>query len=183
MSGAQRVTSGNSSDRLREIADKTRTTKANVATALQMLSWGLEVNDYGNASLDEDGNFKKMEGEGVTEEMWREMVAYANEKGWKKGDYKKLNLPFENKLLGQEKTVRERMVRRVEDFVYSMLIDVFNAKNTADIAISRILQAGTFDPGPKADRIEPPEEWTEEKIRERAGAIVRDRGAAGDFED
>jgi len=183
VSGAQHGTSGNSSDRLREIAQKTRTTKANVATALQMLSWGLEVNDYGNASLDGEGNFKKVEGEGVTEEMWQEMVAYANEKGWKKGDYKKLNLPFENKLLGQDKTVRERMARRVEDFVYKMLVDVFNAKDTADTAISRILQAGTFDPGPKADRIETPEEWTEEKIRERAGAIVRDRGAEGDFED
>ena len=34
VSGAQHGTSGNSSDRLREIASKTRTTKANVATAL-----------------------------------------------------------------------------------------------------------------------------------------------------
>ncbi len=44
ISGAQHGTSGNSSERLREIAAKTRTTKANVATALQMISWGLEVN-------------------------------------------------------------------------------------------------------------------------------------------
>ena len=43
VSGAQHGTSGNSSDRLREIAGRTRTTKANVATALQMISWGLEV--------------------------------------------------------------------------------------------------------------------------------------------
>src|SRR5512136_1476463 len=41
VSGAQHGTSGNSSERLREIATKTRTTKANVATALQMISWGL----------------------------------------------------------------------------------------------------------------------------------------------
>ncbi|PIY21469.1 MAG: ketose-bisphosphate aldolase, partial [Deltaproteobacteria bacterium CG_4_10_14_3_um_filter_60_8] len=44
VSGAQHGTSGNSSERLREIAAQTRTTKANVATALQMISWGLEVN-------------------------------------------------------------------------------------------------------------------------------------------
>ena len=37
----------------------------------------------------------------MTEELWAEMVAYADEKGWKKGDYKNLNLPFENKLLAQ----------------------------------------------------------------------------------
>ena len=183
VSGAQHGTSGNSSERLREIAEKTRTTKANVATGLQMLSWGLEVNDYGNASLDEEGNFIKVEGEGVTEEMWQEMVAYASKQGWKKGDYKKLNLPFENKLLGQEKKIRERMVRRVEDFVYGMLVNVFNARDTAEVAIERILQAGTFDPGSKTDRMESPEEWTEEKIRERAAGIFRDRGQGGDFDD
>ena len=48
VSGAQHGTSGNSYDRLKEIAHKTRTTKANVATALQMVSWGLQVNEYGN---------------------------------------------------------------------------------------------------------------------------------------
>jgi len=57
VSGAQHGTSGNNSDRLRAIASKTRTTKANVATALQMISWGLQVNDYGNAILDDAGNF------------------------------------------------------------------------------------------------------------------------------
>ena len=101
VSGAQHGTSGNSSERLREIADQTRTTKANVATALQMISWGLEVNDYGNAHLDANGNFIKVKGEGMTEEMWAKMVAYADDKGWKKGDYKSLNLPFESTFLAQ----------------------------------------------------------------------------------
>ncbi|HDI59116.1 MAG TPA: ketose-bisphosphate aldolase, partial [Desulfobacteraceae bacterium] len=55
VSGAQHGTSGNSSERLRAIAARTRTTKANVATALQMISWGLVVNDYGNAQRDADG--------------------------------------------------------------------------------------------------------------------------------
>ncbi len=62
VSGAQHGTSGNSSERLRQIVAKTRTTKANVATALQMISWGVQVNDYGNAILDSDGNFSKVKG-------------------------------------------------------------------------------------------------------------------------
>ncbi len=61
VSGAQHGTSGNSSDRLRAIAAQTRTTKANVATALQMISWGVEVNDYGNAILDADGDWRQTE--------------------------------------------------------------------------------------------------------------------------
>ena len=183
ISGAQHGTSGNSSDRLREIAAKTKTTKANVATALQMISWGLEVNDYGNAILDDNGNFIKLNDQGVTEEMWSEMVAYAQAHGLKSGNYKKLNLPFENKLLGQAQTIRERMVKRVEEFIYNMLLNVFNAQDTALLAIEAILATGTYDPGPQTAIIEDPAEWTPEKIVQRAATIESDKGPEGDFDD
>ncbi|MFP4668655.1 MAG: class II fructose-bisphosphate aldolase [Desulfosalsimonas sp.] len=183
VSGAQHGTSGNSSERLRQIANETRTTKANVATALQMIAWGLEVNDYGNAKLDENGNFIKIKNEGATEEIWAEMTAYAESKGLKKGDYKKLNLAFESRLLSQPRQVRERMSERVANFVYGMLADVFNCRDTAPIAIQEILDAGSYDPGPKAGKTENPQEWTPEKIREKAAEIKRDRGESGDFTD
>jgi fructose/tagatose bisphosphate aldolase len=175
VSGAQHGTSGNSSERLRKIAQKTRTTKANVATALQMISWGLEVNDYGNAQQDKDGNFIKLEGKGVTEELWEKMKAYAEKKGWKGGDYKKLNRPFENKLLGQPKEIRERMIKGVEDFIYNMLVNVFNARDTAPIALDEILETESYDPGPKSEQIEDPSEWTPKKIREKAKALSREK--------
>ncbi|MDR1312437.1 MAG: class II fructose-bisphosphate aldolase, partial [Deltaproteobacteria bacterium] len=57
VAGAQHGTSGNDSERLRQIAKKTRTTKANVATALQMVSWGVAIDDYGNAQL-KDGQLQ-----------------------------------------------------------------------------------------------------------------------------
>jgi fructose-bisphosphate aldolase class II len=183
ISGAQHGTSGNSSDRLREIAARTRTTKANVATALQMISWGFEVNDYGNAILDDNGNFKKIKDAGVTEQMWSEMKAYADAQGYKGGNYKKLNLPFENKLLGQPQQIRQRMIKRVEDFAYNMLVNVFNAENSASLAIEAILGAGSHDTGPKAKRIEDPRKWTPELIQKRAAEIGSDKGPAGDFED
>ena len=183
VSGAQHGTSGNSSDRLRQIAQKTRTTKANVATALQMISWGLEVNDYGNAILDENGNFKKVENEGVTEEMWAQMIAYAQSRELKGGNFKKLNLPFESRLLSQPRNIRERMADRVEQFVYNMLVNVLNAQDTAPLAIAEILKAGGHDPGPKGRRIDDPDDWTPEKIRERAKTIDSDKGPKGDFDD
>jgi fructose-bisphosphate aldolase, class II len=183
ISGAQHGTSGNSSDRLREIATKTHTTKANVATALQMISWGLEVNDYGNAILDENGNFIKVPGKGVTEEIWAEIVAFAESKGYKKGDYKNLNLQFDTRLHAQPREIRERMVQGVEDFAYSMMVNVLNSKDTAPLAIAAILQAGSYDPGPKGVRIEDPSEWTESKIIERAKGIDSDKGASGNFDD
>ena len=182
-SGAQHGTSGNSSDRLREIARGTRTTKANVATALQMISWGLEVNDYGNAILDDSGDFIKVENEGVLEEVWARMTAYAAEQGWKGGNYKKLNLPFENVLLGQPRDVRSRMADRVRAFAYDMLVNVFNAQDTAAICIDAIHAAGSCDPGPKAERIEDPNDWDEARIRARAAEIDSDKGPEGDFDD
>jgi fructose-bisphosphate aldolase class II len=183
ISGAQHGTSGNSSERLRQIVARTHTTKANVATALQMISWGVQVNDYGNAILDASGNFSKVKGEGASEEMWEEMVAYAQSKSWKKGDYKNLNLPFENKLLAQPKEIRDRMVKGVEDFAYKMMTEVFNAQDTAPVAIEAILKGGSYDLGPKVTRIENPAEWTESKITERTSRLVGDKGPKGKFDD
>jgi fructose/tagatose bisphosphate aldolase len=183
VSGAQHGTSGNHSDRLREIAAGTRTTKANVATALQMISWGLEVNDYGNAITDAEGNFIKLKDEGVTEKIWQEMLAYAAANELTGGNFKKLNLPFENKLLGQPREIRERMAGRVEKFVYNMLVNVFNSENSAPLVIESIIKTGSYHPGPKSGRIENPAEWTAEKIATRAASISSDKGPAGNFED
>ncbi len=183
VSGAQHGTSGNSSARLKAITSETNTTKANVATALQMISWGLEVNDYGNALVDSDGNFIKLDGKGLTEELWYEMISYAAENGISGGNFKKLNLPFENKILGQPADVRNRMSQRVADFVYTLLVDVFNAAGTGSIVVKDILKSGSYNPGAKASKIEPVEEWTKEKIIEKASLISNDKGPEGDFDD
>jgi fructose/tagatose bisphosphate aldolase len=183
VNGAQHGTSGNSTDRLREIAQQTNTTKANVATALQMLSWGVEVNDFGNAILNADGSFKKVKGEGVSEEMWQQMTDYAASKGWDIGGYKNLNLAFENKFMGQPTAIRQRMCKRVEDFVYNLLTNVFNAQDSADYGIAAIIKAGSYDPGPKANKIEDASEWTPDKIIDKATLLDSNKGAEGDFDD
>ncbi len=183
VSGAQHGTSGNNSERLQQIAQETHTTKANVATALQMISWGVKVNEFGNALLDDNKDFIKEPDKGASVELWSEMVEYANSKELKGGNYKKLNLPFENKLLGQPLEIRERMSKEVEDFVYDLLVNVFNAKDTAQLAIDAILEAGSYDLGVKAGQIDNPDDWTEEKIKERAAAIDSDKGPEGDFDD
>ena len=183
VSGAQHGTSGNSSERLRQIAQKTHTTKANVATALQMITWGVRVNDYGNAILDENGEFAKVPGQGISDQVWAAMVAYAKEKGLKGGGYKSLNLPFENRIMSQEQEIRERSAKAVEDFVYNLLTNVFNAGDTAELAYAEILKAGSYDLGPKADRIDDPAQWTEEKIKAKGAALNSDKGPKGNFDD
>jgi len=182
VSGAQHGTSGNSSERLREIAARTRTTKANVATALQMISWGVKVNDYGNAIMD-NGHFIKQTDRGVSEKMWADMLAYAETNGLTGGNFKNLNLPFENKFLSQPKPIRDRMAKDVEDFVYGLLTTVFNTTDTAPLVIDEILKNKSHDPGFKADKIESKADWTTEKIMEKALHITTDKGLEGDFDD
>ena len=182
ISGAQHGTSGNNSDRLREIASKTRTTKANVATALQMISWGFKVNDFGNAIL-EHGEFIKQNDKGVSQDLWEDMQAFAKDNNLKGGDFKKLNLPFESKSLVQPKKIRERMAKDVEDFVFNLLRNVFNTTDTAPIIIEEILKNRSHDPGKKAKNIEDKNEWTKEKIIEKASKITSDKGPDGDFDD
>jgi hypothetical protein len=75
------------------------------------------------------------------------------------------------------------MAKRVEDFVYNMLTNVFNAENTAQLAVSAILESGSYDAGPKGSRIEDPTQWTPKKIIERAALIESDKGPEGDFDD
>ena len=182
VSGAQHGTSGNSNVRLKKIAAETHTTKANVATALQMLSWGVKVNEFGNAILDADKNLLKVECSGMDDKLWSEMVAYAKDKSLKAGDFKKLNLPFENKILAQTADVRERMEKAVEDFVYELLTNVFNAKDTAPIAVETILKAGSYDLGPKGTSIDNASDWTVEKIKKKAKEKTDD-SPAGKYDD
>jgi hypothetical protein len=153
-----------------------------VATALQMISWGVEVNDYGNAILDE-GQFIKHSDRGVSEEIWAEMQAFAQTHNLKGGDFKKLNLPFENKFLAQPKEIRDRMAKDVETFVFGLLTTVFNATDTAQIVIDEILKNNSHDPGFKAEKIESEKDWTKEKILEKAADINTDKGPKGNFDD
>jgi len=154
-----------------------------VATALQMISWGVDVDDYGNAVMDRDGNLAKLPGRGVTEPLWEEMLAYAAKQGWTGGNFKKLNRPFETRILAQPKEVRDRMAAAVEDFVYHLLVDVFYAKDTAPLVVEELLRANSHDVGTLATRLEDPAEWTEAEIRRKAALIDSDKGPEGDFDD
>jgi len=75
------------------------------------------------------------------------------------------------------------MCKRVEDFVYNMLVNVFSADGTADLAKKAILDAGSHNLGPKVERIEDPADWTTEKIIARAAELDTDKGPEGDFDD
>jgi hypothetical protein len=86
-------------------------------------------------------------------------------------------------MLGLPREVRQRMVQAVEDFAYHMMVDVFNAQETAPMAIEAILKAASHTPGPKARRIQKASDWTPDKIKERAASLQPDKGPQGNFDD
>ena len=45
------------------------------------------------------------------------------------------------------------MIGNVEDFVYDMIVNVFNSNDTAPLELEGILKANSYDVGPKASRI------------------------------
>ena len=65
----------------------------------------------------------------------------------------------------------------------NILTDVFNAGDTAPLAIEAILKTGSYDVGAKTGQIETPSDWTKEKIMEKAKMIGSDKGPAGNFDD
>lgn len=157
--GAQHGTSGNNNQRLKDITMLTQNTKANLATALQMISWGLKVNEFGNAETDAEGNFIKVEGQGVSEELWAEMMEYAAEQGWSGGNIKQLNKVFEDKILAQPQEIKDRMVKRVKDFMVPMMIEVFNSQNSADLVRDEVIKNNSPLMKRNVKIIENPEDW------------------------
>jgi fructose-bisphosphate aldolase class II len=75
------------------------------------------------------------------------------------------------------------MAKRVEEFAYKMMTEVFNARDSAPLAIEAILKAGSYDVGSKGSLIEDPAYWTREQIIERAKSLSGDKGPGGNFED
>ncbi|HAR62495.1 MAG: hypothetical protein DKM50_02690 [Candidatus Margulisiibacteriota bacterium] len=182
VSGAQHGTSGNSIYKLLKIAMETNTTKANVATALQMISWGCEVDKYGNAKM-ENKKPVKVPGKGVTEESWEAMMKLVDEKGWTGGNVKNLNKPIDEMLAAQPAEVQERMVADVEAFVYHLMTDVFNSTGTADYALKAIEEANGYKIARDVKVIENPADWTEDMIHARAAKLESDKGPEGNFDD
>jgi len=183
VSGAQHGTSGNNSDKLRDIVSQTMTTKANVATALQAIGWGVKVNDYGNAILGDDGKFIKVKGQGVSGSLWKEMVQTADEEGFAPGDYKKLNIIFQQAMTEEPLNIQKRIIGGIVDFVQPLMRDVFGMGGTGHIVMEEIVKSQSYYSRRDVRRIEDPLQWTSEMINKKALAIDPDKGPAGDYDD
>lgn len=107
--------------------------KGNVATLFQNVVFGIKMDpDTGNAITD-GGTYVKESDRGISDKLWNEIVAAADEKKMsrKSGDYKKLNLPFHDKILAEPEPIIARIVDEVSEWG-KRFIKAFGAEGMAD---------------------------------------------------
>jgi fructose/tagatose bisphosphate aldolase len=114
---AQHGISGTPFDKVSQFS-KYGINKGNVATLFQNVVFGIKMDsDTGNA-ITEGGTYVKESGRGISDALWNEITACADGKGMsrKSGDYKKLNLPFHEKILAEPEDIIGRIVDEISEW-------------------------------------------------------------------
>lgn len=129
---AQHGISGTPFDKVSQFS-KYGINKGNVATLFQNIVFGIKMDPETGNAITDGGSYIKENDRGITPELWQEIVDYADRKGMsrKSGDYKKLNLPFNDKILAEP----DHIVGRIVDEIYDWgkrFIKAFGGEGTVD---------------------------------------------------
>ena len=113
--------------------------KGNVATLFQNCYFGVEMDSETGNAIVGSGSYVKDPNRGISQKLWEELVAAADEKGMsrKSNDYRKLNLLMCEKILAEPKEILDRIN---DEMVYwaERFIDAFGAADSAD-AVAEVM--------------------------------------------
>jgi fructose/tagatose bisphosphate aldolase len=104
--------------------------KGNVGTFWQNISFGLAMNQNGNALTTPEKNYLKRPYRGVPDELWTKMWKWAEETGNTGGNIKKANKAFADELNGLGEEFKARITRQACEEA----IRLFEATNSAGLA-------------------------------------------------
>jgi len=104
--------------------------KGNVGTFWQNISFGLAMNQNGNALTTAEKHYIKPSYRGVPDELWTKMWKWAEETGNTGGNIKKANKAFAEEL----NAVGEEFKQRITLQAYEEAIRLFEATNSAGLA-------------------------------------------------
>ncbi|UCG20181.1 MAG: class II fructose-bisphosphate aldolase [Deltaproteobacteria bacterium] len=104
--------------------------KGNVGTFWQNISFGLAMNQNGNALTTPEKLYIKRSYRGVPDELWDKMWKWAEETGNTGGNIKKANKAFVDELNGVGEPYKERITLQA----YEEAIRLFEATNSAGLA-------------------------------------------------
>ncbi|NLI96324.1 MAG: class II fructose-bisphosphate aldolase [Synergistaceae bacterium] len=154
--------------------------KGNVGTLWQNIVFGLKMEPQtGNAVIEGD-SFIKEKDRGVTEALWREIVAWADDQGIsrKGGDYKKANKPFHEQVMALPEPIQDRIVAETEEWA-TRYIKAFRAEGLAEVLLETVSRRADENAAPERAILNPRSEFT----REKALALSRKENKKGDFSD
>ncbi|MDR1481379.1 MAG: class II fructose-bisphosphate aldolase [Synergistaceae bacterium] len=146
---AQHGISGTPFDKVEKFS-KYGINKGNVATLFQNVVFGIKMDpETGNAVTD-GGTYIKEKDRGISEALWNEMVKSADDKGMsrKSGDYKKLNLPFHEKILAEPDHITGRIVDEVSEWA-KRFIKAFGGEGSAEKVIEVISRRPDHNSSPE----------------------------------
>ena len=104
--------------------------KGNVGTFWQNISFGLAMNQHGNAITTPEKKYIKRSYRGFSDELWEKIWAWAEETGNTGGNIKKANKAFSDEL----NAVSEEHRGRITVQAYEEAIRLFEATNSAGLA-------------------------------------------------
>ncbi|MDR1966980.1 MAG: class II fructose-bisphosphate aldolase [Synergistaceae bacterium] len=151
--------------------------KGNVATLFQNVVFGIKMDpDTGNA-VTEGGTYVKESGRGISDGLWGELVASADSSGMsrKSGDYKKLNLPFHEKILAEPAQITGRIVDEVAEWA-KRFIKAFGGEGTAERVVEAAVRRGDRNSSPERVIRSPRSKYGPEAAPNKAKS-------AGNFDD
>ncbi|MDR0649227.1 MAG: class II fructose-bisphosphate aldolase [Synergistaceae bacterium] len=152
--------------------------KGNVATLFQNVVFGIKMDpDTGNA-VTEGGSYVKESDRGISDGLWQEIVADADGKGYsrKSGDYKKLNLPFHERILAEPDHIVGRIVDEIADWG-RRFIKAFGTEGVSERVLEVALRRPDHNASPERVIRSPRVKYGPEQ------APNRSKETAGDFDD
>ncbi|MDR1019606.1 MAG: class II fructose-bisphosphate aldolase [Synergistaceae bacterium] len=152
--------------------------KGNVATLFQNVVFGIKMDpDTGNA-VTEGGSYIKESSRGISDGLWREITADADGKGWsrKSGDYKKLNLPFHERILAEPDHIVGRIVDEIADWG-RRFIKAFGTEGVSEKVLELALRRPDHNASPERVIRSPRVKYGPEQAPNRSKEI------AGNFDD
>ena len=104
--------------------------KGNVGTLWQNISFGLAMNQSGNAITNEQREYIKRPYRGLPDELWKEMSDWAQETGNMGGNIKKANIVFAAKM----NALAVPFKKRITEHAYEEAIRLFEATRSIGLA-------------------------------------------------
>lgn len=152
--------------------------KGNVATLFQNVILGIKMDPQTGNAIIEGDSYVKEKDRGISESLWNEIVAWCDAKGMsrKSGDYKKINLPFHEKILAEPQPYLDRIVDEIADWG-KRYIRAFGAEGSADKVIEVMSRRPDHNCAPDRAIKNARSFYTAQT------APNRDKGATGDFDD